>query len=114
MTKTLIFRGYSDDTFGEETTGDDFDNCASGEPIRYLITVPGVPGGVVLVGQYAPEGCGGWLIGAAPHDPDHADLPLPPWPILLQPCADTPYSPELRIMVPDGAVLTCLERRDEG
>jgi hypothetical protein len=37
MTKTLRFEGFSDDTFGELTTREDYDNCASGEPITFLV-----------------------------------------------------------------------------
>ena len=111
--KTLRFAGYSDDTFGEVgVTREDFDNCASGDPIRFLVTAKGVPGGVVVVGQYAPEPCGGWLIGVAPYDPDHEDLPMPPWPMTLRPCADTPYSPELIMEVPETFLLRCLETRE--
>ena len=34
----LRFEGYSDDTFGEIAhTKDDYDNCASGAPIEYLV-----------------------------------------------------------------------------
>jgi hypothetical protein len=81
--------------------------------IRFLVTAPGVPGGLVVVGQYAPDGCDGWLIGVAPHDPKHEDVPIPPWPMVLRPCAGTPYSPELLVEVPDNFDLRCLEREDE-
>jgi hypothetical protein len=35
---TLRFEGYSDDTFGEYAhTNNDYDNCASGESIEFLV-----------------------------------------------------------------------------
>ena len=34
----LVFRGYSDDTFGEVNHFDiDYDNCATDKPIEYLV-----------------------------------------------------------------------------
>lgn len=36
--KTLIFRGYGDDAFGEYgVTGQDCDNCANEEPIQCIV-----------------------------------------------------------------------------
>jgi hypothetical protein len=54
--KTLRFEGYSDDTFGEyAVTRDDYDNCASGEPVEFLITAPSLPeAGMVVTGQHCP------------------------------------------------------------
>lgn len=111
--KTLIFHGYSDDTFGEYgVTNDDYDNCASGGPIRWLVTAPDEPGGVLVVGQHAPKGVdAAWTITVGAFDPKGDDTPMPAWPMRLQPCPTTPYSPELQIEVPDNFVLACLERQ---
>lgn len=112
--KTLIFGGYSDDTFGEITPrGDDFDNCASGEPIEWLIQSPSEGLGILIVGQYAPTDRGGWLIGASPWDPEHIDQPPPNWPIRMMRRPDCPYSLALEIDVPDDATLRCLQCLDE-
>lgn len=57
----LRFEGYSDDTFGEVAHfKDDYDNCASGKPIEYLVLGPAIDGqpqlGVVVTGQHCPGG----------------------------------------------------------
>ena len=107
-TKTYRFEGYSDDTFGEyAVTLDDYDNCASGEPIKFELAHDGAA--LIIVGQYCPESCGGWLIGVACFDEDN----VPDWPVWLSTKGECPYSPALYIKAPDGAVLTCLNR-DEG
>lgn len=113
--KTLAFEGYSDDTFGEyNITRDDYDNCASGKPIRYLITVPDHPGGMLVVGQHGRDDleCS-WMIGVGAYDPEHDDVPLPSWPVRMLPSTRTPYSPRLEVDAPDNFVLTCLERQPE-
>lgn len=112
-TVTLRFEGYSDDTFGEvEHFGDDFDNAASGKPIRYLVTHPDVPGGMVVVGQYGREDVpGDWFIGVAGYDPDYADVPMPDWPMRIV-RSERPYSPSLIIKAPAGVVIRCLERQE--
>lgn len=69
--KELKFGRYSDDTSGEVTPrGDDYDNCASGRPIRWRVWSPKEDAGVV-VGQHCPNGCDGWLVGVSPLDPQH-------------------------------------------
>jgi len=46
------FEGCSDDTFGEYgVTNDDYDNCASGEPIRFQLTMPDGAGIIVTNGK---------------------------------------------------------------
>ncbi len=108
---TLRFEGYSDDTFGEYAhTNEDYDNCASGKPIEYLVRCGDE--GIVVVGQYAPGKCGGWLIGVASWDPDYNDRPIPPWPIRLEP-GERPYTPALFVTVPAGFELSCLTTRDK-
>jgi hypothetical protein len=102
---TLRFEGYSDDTFGEyAVTNEDYDNAASGKPIRFRVEADGLA--LIVSGQYAPKGTGGWLIGVASIDePNGDDIPLPPWPIRIGPGTDRPYTPALYIDVPDGFTL---------
>lgn len=111
------FSGYSDDTFGECTPrGDDFDNCASGKPIRYRLYSESQRAGLVVWGQFCPPGCDGWLVGVAPIDPDHDDDACQRamgWGVSFQPCDKdgTSYSPRLVIEnAPEDCVLTCMER----
>ncbi len=113
--KTLIFGGCGDDTFGEITPrGDDFDNCASGRPIEWLIESKETGERLLVVGQYAPGGASGWLIGIAPANDDD-DMPIPAWPYRLRPpCGDEPtYSPVLEVDAPDDATLRCLQRSSD-
>lgn len=110
--KTIILGGTSDDTFGEITpTGMDYDNCASGQPIEFLIESESEGKGLLVVGHYAPGNAGGWLVGVAPWDPTCSDKPMPDWPIRLRaPVGHEPvYSPVLEIDVPDDARLRCLQ-----
>ena len=105
----LRFEGFSDDTFGEYAhTNDDYDNCASGKPIVWLVQAGSEK--LLVSGQYAPGSATGWLIGVAPHDDD--DNPLPQWPMRLE-RGDRPYSPALVIEAPEGVTLKCLQREDE-
>lgn len=111
--RTLIFGGSSDDTFGEITPrGDDFDNCASGKPIEWLVHSESESAAMLVVGQYSAGAAGGWLVGVAPWDPGHVDAPIPQWPIRIRP-SDRPYSPALEIDVPDDATIRCLQARGE-
>src|SRR5690554_1069748 len=106
-TKTLVFQGYSDDTFGEyRETNVDYDNSASGRPIVFEV----VSGrgkkreGLLAIGQYCPEGAGGWLVGVAPHpDIGDGDGPIPEWPITIE-RSERSYSPSLVIEVPANAI----------
>lgn len=110
--KTKIFGGTSDDTFGEITpTGTDYDNCANGKPIEFLIESESEGKGLLVVGHHAPGSAGGWLVGVAPWDPDYSDAPMPDWPMRLRaPTGHEPvYSPVLEIDVPDDATLRCLQ-----
>jgi hypothetical protein len=110
----LHFEGYSDDTFGEVLHArDDYDNCASGKPIDYLVTAPGVPGGLVVTGQHGRD-CAGdvsvsWQIGVAPYDPDHEDTPPPAWPMRFE-RSERGYSLRLVIEAPEGVEVRCLNR----
>jgi hypothetical protein len=105
VSKTITFEGYSDDTFGYEDVegGDDYDNCASGKPIEWLVAVPGANEGVIVRGQHGLR-CS-WCIGVAPYDPDDDDVPIPDWPMSIGP-GDRPYSPRLVIEAPDDATVT--------
>ena len=115
--KTLIFGGSSDDTFGEITPrGDDYDNCASGDPIEWALVSPSEDCGMLVVGQYAPGADDGWLIGVAPIGDDES---LPPWPMRLRaanPAArnESSYSPVLEIDVPDDTEIKCLQASEPG
>jgi hypothetical protein len=101
---TLRFEGRSDDTFGEyAVTKEDQDNAASGMPILYRVEADGLA--LIVSGQYAPEGTGGWLIGVASVDDPDDDVPLPPWPIRIGPGVEQPYTPALYIDVPEGFTL---------
>ncbi len=110
----LHFEGSSDDTFGEvNVTKDDFDDCAAGSPIDWLITAPGVDGGLIVTGQHGRAITGKsavfWQIGVAAYDPNFDDQPIPDWPISFT-RSDRGYSPRLVVVVPDGFSLTCLRR----
>lgn len=114
--KTLKFGGSSDDTFGEITPrGDDYDNCASGEPIEWLVESKSTGERLIVVGQYAPGAATGWLVGVAPIDPDDSDEQVPTWPMrLCRPDRDgRPYSPTLEIDAPDDVTIRCLQRGGE-
>jgi hypothetical protein len=105
--KTLMFAGSSDDTFGEiSPRGDDYDNCASGEPIEYR--VQSGDEALIVFGQYCPGNACGWVVGVAPVDGDTDARDIPAWPIRIRP-GDRCYSPVLEIDVPDDAKLTCLQ-----
>lgn len=106
--KEFIFEGHSDDTFGEiNVTRDDYDNCASGTPIRYTLTDGDK--GLLIVGIYCNdinEG-DGWLIGVSNlNEGKPAD-----WEVFINPCHGC-YKNQVRILAPDEAELTCLNRRD--
>jgi len=114
----LRFEGYSDDTFGEYAhSNDDYDNCASGEPIEYLVLGPAVdgqtPSGIVVTGHYYPGESYSWMIGVANYDPDFEDRNLPDWPMRIEPASSTRYNPSLLIEAPEGVTLRCLTRDKE-
>ncbi len=115
MTITLRFEGASDDTFGEvEHFQDDFDNCASGEPIEYLVYDPVSNVGVVVTGQFCPGNSHTWMIGVATYDPNADDADFPRWPMRLEPQKyRNGFNPSLVIEAPDTVELRCLTRTDE-
>jgi hypothetical protein len=105
--KTLRFEGCSDDTFGEYgVTNEDYDNCASGKPIEFFVSAG--DDCMVVVGQYCPGQCGGWLIGVSHYKATDADEHhLPEWPMRFERGA-RPYSPALIIEAPDDVEIRCL------
>ncbi len=115
---TLRFEGYSDDTFGEMFFfDDDYDNCASGEPIEYLVLGPAIDGqeqlGIVVTGQHCPGNSGSWMIGVANYDPTFEDRKFPNWKMRLEVQHHKGYEPALVIEAPDGVTIKCLTRGDK-
>lgn len=110
-TVTFKFYGCSDDTFGEyEETKIDFDNCASGKPIRFELIAPNGEG-MIVSGQYCPPETGGWQVSVAPMDADEDSPQIPEWPIRVE-RSPTEYSPMLVIETPKGVKLRCLEWKE--
>lgn len=107
---TLRFEGYSDDTFGEYGQTN-IDYSASGKPIEFLVRQGDEA--VVVVGQYCPGNCGGWLVGVASYDPEGNDVPLPSWPMRLVP-GERPYTSALEVDVGPQWRLDCLTEADDG
>lgn len=109
-TNQFAFEGRSDDTFGEYgVTNDDYDNCASGKPIRWAITTPAGEG-LVVFGQHCPAGAGGWLIGVS-RLPGDDDIAIPEWPIRFERSEDPrfTYTPRLIVEAPADAQVRCIE-----
>ena len=112
---TLRFEGYSDDTFGEvDHFKDDYDNCANGEPIEYLVEHPETGLGLVVTGQHCPGNSGSWMIGVANHDPQFDDRDFPRWPIRME-AQDyrNGFQPSLVIDAPDGVTIRCLQKESD-
>jgi hypothetical protein len=108
----LRFEGYSDDTFGEvEHFKDDYDNCASGRPIEYLVEHKETGLGLVVTGQHCPGNSGSWLIGVAIHDPELDDPDLPRWPMRIEAQNyRNGFQPSLVIDAPEGLTIRCLQK----
>ena len=113
MTKTLIFEGYSDDTFGETNHfRDDYDNCASGKPIEYLVKSGSEA--IVVTGHHCPNNSGTWMIGVANYDPDSEDCDFPKWPIRIEPQDyRNGFQPRLIIEAPDDVEIKCFQRKNK-
>ena len=95
----------------------DYDNCASGAPIEYLVAHRESGMGVVVTGQHCPGKSGSWMIGVANWDPDFADTDFPRWPMRIEAQNyRNGFQPSLVIEAPDGVTVTCLQRsgHDEG
>lgn len=110
----LKFEGNSDDTFGEVNHfRDDYGNCASGEPIEYLV-VDADEQGIVITGQHCPGNSGTWMIGVANYDPDCSDREFPRWPMRIEPQQyRNGFQPSLIIEAPDGVTIRCLSREEQ-
>lgn len=108
--KPLIFRGYSDDTFGEYgRTNDDYDNSANGDLIVFKVHVPNALDlGLYVWGHYSPKGgpqTGCWVIGVQQLD---EGIPLPSWPMRFETHKEGDriyYSPNLIIDAPGNVVV---------
>lgn len=97
--KTLRFRGYSDDIFGEyNITGTEIDNCASCNPIQCIITADN--NGLIITGQYGRFNSACWDIGISLSDDEK---PAPDWAIRI---SFEDYSTVLEIDVPDNFLLS--------
>ena len=110
--KNLRFSGNSDDTFGEYGWSmDDYDNCASGEPIEWAVT-DGAGRGVLVSGCYgAHNAC--WAISVLPWSDDKKEEPpTPSWPMRIEQPGkgEAPYSPVLVIEAPDDVRIRCLQQ----
>jgi len=105
--KQLRFEGFSDDTFGDSTTGMDHDNCANGRPIVFRATSGNY--GLFVFGTYDCQrhifpdslpGC--WMIGI---QQINEDVPIPDWNIRFENStrnrSGCGYSPILTIDAPD-------------
>jgi len=102
MAITIIFSGYSDDTFGWEASdgrGDDHDDCAAFSVRTYHLNREGHR--MAVTGVYG-KGCN-WSVGIAPIEEGD---PMPPWPMKWE---FDGYSTILTLTVPDGAtpILVC-------
>lgn len=108
--KTLVFAGYSDDTFYCEGPGIDVDcdNCASGEPIE--MKVSGTGGEMLVTGHYCGGAATGWLISVGPVHDDPDENPIPDWPMRIT-RSDRPYSPALIVDAPDDVSVALIEKR---
>jgi len=106
--RIYVFEGHSDDTFGEYgQTNDDYDNCASGEPIRYRLATPD-GAGIVVTGMHCYPGQvgAGWMIGV---ETLYEDMPVD-WPTTMRPSYEG-YRNQLTVEAPDDAELVCLNRK---
>ncbi len=102
--RTLVFYGSSDDTFGYEDSagpGDDHDDCASRRMRVFKIRSPGVVD-VFVIGHYGPQG---WMIGFAVDEQDGKGvLPFPY--LIAYEISDLRYSPRVTVRVPQDAVVS--------
>lgn len=106
--KVFKFSGYSDDTFGESTDrGDDYDNCASGDPIWWELKAAD-GSGIIITGMYGNDIYSrgdGWMIGANVID----EYKPVDWSIVMN-VSHEGYRNELIVEVPDDVELRCLNR----
>lgn len=92
----LVCEGFSDDTFSVEgpAISESHDNCASGKPIAFKISVSATDG-LFVVGQYGKRSAG-WSVAVEPIDED-----FPDWPMRIE-RGERGYSPRLVIDAPTG------------
>lgn len=105
--KRLQFEGSSDDTFGE-AAGEDYDNCASMEPIIFKVWSPSANDGLYVFGQYCPGPLTGWMVGVGRLNEDD-DAHIPAWPMRIEQTSGrfkVPYTPSLIIEAPDDVEIT--------
>ena len=104
--KKLKFYGYSDDTFGEYgVTNIDYDNCASGKPIRFKVTSDNQS--IIITGQYGRnKGTGTWDVGVSMEDEDNC----PDWYMKIY---FEGYSTVLEVVVSNDFILECLENGEK-
>ena len=101
--KTLRFSGYSDDTFGEWTTGIDWDNCASGKPITFKVTAG--KEALYVTGQYDRMRNGCWDVSVSQVEEDN--MPSFPMRVFFE-----AYSAGLEIDVPDDAAVEHMDEKE--
>ena len=106
----FVFEGQSDDKFGEcEQTNDDYDNCATSEPIWYELKTPD-GAGIVVTGMYGNDinRGGGWLIGVEIID----EYKPVDWTITMN-VSHGGYRNQLIVEAPEDAQLRCLNKSDD-
>ena len=110
---TLVFEGHSDDLFGESKHFNDFyDDCATGEPIEWLVKSGNEA--IIVTGHHCPNNSGTWMIGVANHNPSYDDEDFPRWKMEIKPQDyRNGYQPCLVIEAPDNVGITCLNRNNE-
>lgn len=108
----LIFEGHSDDIFGETNHFNyDYDNCATGKPIEWLVQSGNEA--IVVTGQHCPNNSGTWMIGVANYDPDYSDKDFPRWVMKIE-AQDyrNGYQPRLIIECPDDVQIKCFQNME--
>lgn len=113
--KTLIFQGYSDDTFTETTTGESFDNCSNGVPIQFKVMMRD-GSGIIVTGCYGTStlrgdrvlGVNCWMIGV---QSIHESKPVD-WKITIEPSFDR-YRNRLTVEAPDESILSLINKEPE-
>ena len=111
--KTLRFIGHSDDTFGEYgLTNDDYDNCASGEGIEFLVHSEACNERLVVVGHYcnSDNNKGTWMIGLRQEE-EEDDSAATVWPLRW---TTEDYSMILEIDAPDDVVVAHIKATFNG
>lgn len=105
----LVFEGHSDDLFGETNHFNHIhDNCATGEPIEFLLESG--DHSILVTGQFHPGNSGSWMIGVANYDPNCDDSDFPDWHMEIKPQNyRNGFQPMLIINAPDDVKIKCLQ-----